>query len=105
MKKHPKRSLLILIVSSLLIAATDPTRPPTYAPTAAPVSKQPMQLTAIYIYPTKRFAIIGGRIVKEGDQVNEFTISTITADTVELTGSQRNKETLTLVTPVKKPAQ
>lgn len=109
---YPLLPPLLLIAAFLLLGAdpeppkaelVDPTRPPDFSAKAitSATGAQGLKLTATYIYPHRRMAIINGSIVKEGDQIDGFTITTITPYTVELVGSQNNKEILQLVKPVK----
>lgn len=96
--------LMILFCALLFIGAipkVDPTRPPKSASVSGK-SNQPLQLTAIFIYPKYSIAIINGKIVKVGDQIDEFTVTTIRPFTVELNGPQNSKEVLQLITPVRK---
>src|SRR3990167_5164008 len=82
------------------VEMVDPTRPPDRVLT--PAKAQPLTLTAIFIYPHKRIAIINGQAVTMGDRVGEFTITSINTYSVELVGSQNNREMLQLVTiPIK----
>ena len=77
----------------------DPTRPPKSKMTSS-TPNLPLQLTAIFIYPNYSVAIISGKAVKVGDQIDEFTVTTIRPFTVELSGPQNIKEVLQLLTPI-----
>lgn len=97
-----------LLLPGLISAASalvDPTQPPVtiYSPSlmGGPKSLQTLQVTAIYIYPTHRLAIVNGVPVKTGDHIGEFTITAINPYTVELTGPMDRKEVLKLVVNVK----
>ncbi|OGT41966.1 MAG: hypothetical protein A3F42_07245 [Gammaproteobacteria bacterium RIFCSPHIGHO2_12_FULL_37_34] len=94
--------LLILFVSWVLIGGTiniDPTRPPKLK-SASSIPNQPFELTAVFIHPQYSIAIINKKAVKVGDQIDEFTVTTIRPYTVELMGPQNIREVLQLVTPV-----
>ncbi len=84
----------------------DPTQPPMAAvlsPTVnADQSPSHLQLTAVFIYPTYKLAIINGAPLKEGDHLGEYTITTIATNTVELVGPTNDKLMLTLVMDLKK---
>ena len=84
----------------------DPTQPPMAATIAANNNddKTPstLQLTAVFIYPTYKLAIINGTPIKEGDHIGEYTITRIEPNTVELQGPTNDKLLLTLVMDVKK---
>lgn len=104
MKKLTKPLLCLMIAFPLLIGATsrrDPTQPP--GALSAPdtiTAGQPLDLTAIFVYPHIKIAIINGQVVKAGDHLGEYIITTINEDTVELTGPQNTLEVLRLLTPV-----
>lgn len=104
--KNLIKFIFLTISSLLLIAAvnlTDPTRPPqvpsTTNTTATP--KQLLTVSAIFIYPNYKLAIINSQTVTIGDHINEYIVTTINPDTVELTGPQNSKEVLRLFLPVK----
>lgn len=105
--KKPAHSLLALLSVWLLTGAAqelvDPTRPP--AALLTPIQdikvKGPLQVTAIFIYPTRRIAIINDHLAQVGDQVGSYTIINIQRDTVELKGVQDKSMVLNLVTDVK----
>ena len=98
MKNKPDRitlagSLLAMLSLVFLTGATtltDPTRPPDILIPAAKKLRMAgsMQLTAIFIYPNRRFAVINGQSVSVGDKIGEYTIINIQHDTVELKGLQ-----------------
>jgi len=85
-------------------AMVDPTRPPDelILPSKRLNVTGALLVTAIFIYPNYRFAIINGHLGKPGDKVGEYTIINIQHDTVELKGSQENSITLPLLPSVKK---
>ena len=101
---------LVLLLSCLPpfgSAATllDPTRPPRAV--LATLQREgnlpkPLMLTAVFIHPQYRLAIISGQAVKLGGTINGFTVTAITPYTVELLGPSNTKETLTLIEPVKR---
>lgn len=112
MKNHPNNMsapiwLITTVAILLLTGATnmpDPTRPPEQL---IPASKKlhqtgTMQVTAIFIYPSRRFAIISGHMASVGDKIGEYTVINIQHDTVELKGSQDTSMILQLVPMVKK---
>jgi hypothetical protein len=99
-------AILIGLATNSVLAATtkmtDPTRPPgtIFAPQTYSAT-EPSELTAVFIYPTYRLAIINKQMVKIGDQVGEFSVTSINAYSVELTGPEKNKVVLQLTTYVK----
>lgn len=113
MKKMPdscfKKTFLILVTIGLLPLLTgldtmvDPTRPPGVitSPTANTTTAQPLELTAVFIYPSYRMAIIGNQKAMISDHIGEFIVTNILPYTVELTGQQNNKVILQLAAPVK----
>jgi hypothetical protein len=98
------QGLLVLLTPFMLgaLAMQDPTRPPNVStnPNAAEVG-QPLAVTAIFVYPNRRIAIVNGQNVVVGDHVGELTVTSINQDTVELEGPQHTREVLQLVEPVK----
>lgn len=95
-------TLCLLGAAEPVDTLTDPTRPPVsvYQPEAAS-SQGAMIVTGIFIYPTYKVAIIDGKASTIGSQIGEYTITTITPNTVELAGSENTQQVLTLVKPVK----
>lgn len=97
--------ITMMLLPFLMGAATnmiDPTRPPDiiFSPKSYS-SNQPLKVTAIYVHSNYRLAIINGQVVKTGDHLGEFTITTINPYTVELTGSQNNQLVLPLTVTIK----
>jgi hypothetical protein len=95
--------LLALAVLSLLMgfdSLRDPTRPPGYLVTGANTA-DPLQLSAIFIYPHRRIAVIGNQSLTVGDKFGEYTITTITPNTVELVGPAGKLELLQLLPSVR----
>lgn len=93
---------ILSIVLPLLLGATiyhDPTEPPGFQ--GAESAKNPFGLSAIFIYPHQRFAIINGVEMEVGNHLGEYIITTITPNTVELTGNGNKIEVLQLITSVK----
>lgn len=105
MKKNNASIAILLLVCAHLLGATtntDPTQPPGYeAPISSASNNQPLALTAVFLYPNDRIAIIGGKPVKVGDKIHEYTVTTIQANTVELVGPKATHEVLTLTATVK----
>lgn len=109
MKKVLNRSvskLVPVLLAPLLIAAAgmvDPTRPPNFSvtPHTAAGPSQALQVTAIFIYPHYQLAIINGQSVMVGDKINDFIVTSISHDAVELTGPENEKESLPLTMDVK----
>ena len=101
--KRIRRAVLPLTMLPLLGATLiDPTRPPGADITSqAEVAGSPLQLTAVFIYPYSRMAIINGKTVRIGEHIGDFTVTSIEPFAVELTGTQDNKEVLLLVPTVK----
>lgn len=107
MKKLAHNHLLlpVVLMGSLLISAStfvDPTKPPNYASTGNSTSVRNNSVSMIFISPTKREAIINGKVFHEGDQFGQFTITAITPYSVEMTGPQNTKDVLFIATDVKK---
>ena len=106
MKKMPNCLLAMLLICLPCLlgvsSLTDPTRPPgvIFGPQNT-ASSQPLQLTAVFIYPNYRLAIINDQVALIGDHIGEFTITTISPYAVELTGPQNAKSVLTLTVPLK----
>ena len=88
----------------LLLGASNPNIDPTRPPRSKSVSQagqlQSFQLTAIFIHANYSIAVINDKAVKVGDQIDEFTVTTIRPFTVELTGPQNTREVLQLVPTV-----
>lgn len=103
MKKRLSAFILLLTLSHLGWAATDPTRPYDAFLDIQTIGESGGSLTlyATYIYPEYRLAIINGQIFKIGDKINEFTISSIDQNTVELTNAKLEKTILRIGTMVK----
>jgi len=98
--------LVALLASSCLTGAVqlvDPTRPPdALIPNSQKLAIEgPLKLTATFIYPDRRIAIISDQVVMVGNQVDTYTIINIQRDTVELKGSDETPVTLTLLPAVK----
>lgn len=98
-------AILTILLPMLALAdnLVDPTRPPDFisSPASGTATTQPMTLTAVFIYPTYRMAIIGGQQSMVGDHLGEFIVTNILPYAVELTGQQNNKVVLQLVSQVK----
>lgn len=97
--------LIFLFIPALMgmTAIPDPTQPPGFnaSPSSTQAQARQFDLTAIFIYPTYKLAIINGQALKSGDQIGEFTVTTINTNTVELDGPKNSKEVLQVVTDVK----
>ena len=103
MKKQIKAIFILLALSQLAAVneMVDPTRPPD-----ARISSQndiggPLTVTAIFTYPGYQMAIVSGQLVMIGDQIGEFSVTSITANTVELVRSGKDKLVLELTPDVK----
>ena len=98
---------LTAILSTLFLtgaaAIPDPTRPPdALIPASNKINATgTLGVTAIFVYPNHRFAIINGQMVRVGDKIGEYTIINIQHDTVELTGSQDTSLVLPILPIVK----
>lgn len=94
---------LCVLLSLLLTAMTDPTRPPDALLPASKgiVAAGPLRLTAIFIYSDRRSVVINGKTLTTGETIDEYTITNIQHDTVELKDSQGNKTVLNLFPVVK----
>lgn len=84
-------------------AIVDPTRPPDELIPATKKMKAsgPLQVSAIFKYPTHQLAIINGQLATQGDQIGSYTIINIHDDTVELKGLQDKMITLQLLPTIK----
>lgn len=84
-------------------AIVDPTRPPDELIPATKKARSygPLQLTAIFSYPTHRLAIINGQLAAMGDQIGSYTIINIQDDTVELKGLRDKSIVLPLLPSIK----
>jgi len=88
---------LLLNTSALVgqeIRLQDPTSPYRAAPapsTRAPAAAR-FELTAVLISPHRRIAVINGRLYREGDTVNDATISVIDPGLVRLRRGSENLE-------------
>ncbi len=98
-------ALPVLLMLTGAAKLHDPTRPPNAPNTTSSTNEQANQMgdavTAIFDYPDYRAAIINNRLVKVGDRIGEFTITSITPYTVELTGTDNSKRQLDIVSAVK----
>lgn len=83
------------------VSLVDPTKPPQLSPTNEITEQKSLNLTAVFIYPAYRLAIINGKAVMVGDKIEEFTVTTITPYTVELSGMNDHKEILQLTLPIR----
>lgn len=90
------------------VSLRDPTRPPNVTTpgdgTSSEKSQQGDSLTAVFDYPEHQVAIINNQVMRVGDHIGEFTITTITPYTVELTGPNNTRQVLELVSTVKEAA-
>lgn len=107
MINRPVNSLILILLSLVMIGATDypdPTRPPNFQTAVDSQDTTPTNLilTAIFTYPTFNMAIINGNAYKQGDKLGEYTITRIALNTVELSGPENSTQELTLTTSVKK---
>ena len=105
--KNPNILLLFLCIASFSAIASypDPTRPPNFIdqtnPTKSADNPTEFNFTAVFIYPGSKVALINGETFRLGEQIGEYTVTTIAPNTVELTGSEGSKEILTLIPAVK----
>lgn len=77
--------IMASIYTSFLYAAMqDPTRPSGYV---GDENTNVWQLSAIFIYPNRRVAIIDGISVKVGDEISGQRVVAIESDSVMLDGS------------------
>lgn len=82
-------SLLLLPLSLHSEVLTDPTRPPFYQPPSSntvnkPSSQQPWVLHSTLISPQQRLAVINGKTLAVGDEINGATVTIIDHQSVEL---------------------
>src|SRR3990167_6425642 len=95
------------LIGLLLMGFTDvadPTRTPHVSSSDSTVSVQSFILTAVFIQDGHRVAVVGGQPVQVGDQLGQFIVTAITPYTVELVGSQNERQILQLVTSIKEPS-
>ena len=89
--------LSLLVVSSVLsnaIAAVDPTKPALFKGTSASESNlldDELALQSIFKRSSGYSAIISGKSYREGDTLNEFTVSTINPKHVVITDGRQKK--------------
>ena len=80
----------LLCLSSVYAEAVDPTRPPEFA-YSSQFNEQSIntvwELSAIFISPRKKVALINGQTVKEGDQIMGAAVLSIEPNVVQLEGS------------------
>lgn len=108
MRKNNYVYLFIYMSSWVLLGASsagrDPTQPPTVSintPSSTAPQSSALVLNAVFIYPDSKIAIINKQPVKIGDHINEFIVTSISLNTVELMGPSNRREVLELTTPVK----
>jgi hypothetical protein len=98
---------LLAIVAMFLLtgaaAIVDPTRPSDNLMPAGKslVIEGKPKLSAIFIYPNRRMAIINGNLVKIGDKIDSYTIINIQDDTVELNGLLNDSLVLPLLPTIR----
>ncbi|OGT45851.1 MAG: hypothetical protein A3E83_00545 [Gammaproteobacteria bacterium RIFCSPHIGHO2_12_FULL_41_20] len=101
-----ERAIVLLSFSLLLLMGftevADPTRPPYVDAKDSKFSSQSYILTAVFIQNGRRIAIVGGQPVREGDRLGQFIVTAITPYTVELVGSENERQILQLVPAIKK---
>jgi len=106
------KRLLLGIVGAALCSAglagevRDPMRPPQRnAAHQAVVDSTPV-LSALFISPTRRAAIVNGRLVHEGDSLGEYTIVALLDDGIryQRRGELHEQHLLANELHVKKPA-
>lgn len=111
MKNQINRLLFICLAIGLLGSAVivDPTRPPEFTDTLAAnlgINKQSLTVTAIFIYPDDRFAIINNQMARVGTKLDDFTITAITPYTVQMIDQEGKGKTLELISnAVKQPTE
>lgn len=82
----------------------DPMRPPAAAaasPEPGEATKGAARLQSVLISPSRRVAVIDGRVVREGERVGDATLVSIAASHVLLRGPG-GRETLKLIPVVQK---
>ncbi len=82
---------------------TDPTRPPdaTTSDSRSVEATGPLQVSAVFVYPDRRLALINNQYATVGDQVGSYTVINIQRDTVELKDSHDARVTLNVVPDIK----
>lgn len=106
LKAAPYKLALALTAVCCLTGAAqlrDPTRPPNVL---LPDSKSidtsgPLQLSAVFIYPDRRLALINSQYASVGDKVGSYTVINIQRDTVELKDTENAQVRLSVVPDVK----
>lgn len=106
-KTHALLKLCFLFMMPMILGLSgmrDPTQPPGIVATTKDItSAGPLQLTAVFIYPNYRLAIINGQMVVPGDHFGELLVTNILNDAVELMGPDDRKVILPLVIPIVTP--
>jgi hypothetical protein len=92
---------LIFFSQSKIYALVDPTRPPNVAFSTRSIVQQEFNLSAIFIYPTYKLAMIDGKAVMVGDSFAGYIVTNMTPFSVELIDKENRKEVLTLIASVK----
>jgi hypothetical protein len=109
MKKINKIIILFMSVGLPAIAFSaqlvDPTRPPS-SMTAADAEQHatgPLTLFAIFSYSGRALAIINQQTVTVGDEIGDFSVTSIHENTVELINKDQKQLILELAPKVKRP--
>ncbi|MCL4315789.1 MAG: general secretion pathway protein GspB [Gammaproteobacteria bacterium] len=86
---------------------SDPTKPPEYQEVSAGIGAEPQwSLKSILISPTRRSAILNGRVVKKGEQLDqEVTVLDILPGSVLLKGAEGEFSVNLLPASVKMPVK
>jgi len=96
-----------LLTSSAWSMPTDPTRPPDLVlfklnqRSANEVMNSTQRLTAIFVYPHYKIAIIDNQVKRTGDRVGEYVVTSIKRNVVELTGNHNKRMMLKLSPTIK----
>lgn len=95
--------LLTLPALAGMDSQRDPTLPPNLpsATTTETPNIQPINLYAVFIRENYRAAVINGQTYYIGDHFNEYIITKILPDAVELTGADNTHEVIRLAAPVR----
>ena len=98
--------ILTTIALMGLTMLPDPTRPPDSMLQPAFINAtQAITLTATIVSAHEQVAIMNGTIIRKGDKVGPYIVTSINSNSVELAGPQNSKEVVTITPAVKSPAK
>lgn len=104
MKNLPKLTFFLLILPCIAMSdnlVRDPTQPPDAIHTDETGSSTGPVLQAIFTSPGTHDAIINQQMVGVGDKIEEYTVTSITENAVELTKGNADRLVLELAPNIK----